>query len=151
MPRRLTAADICTVTGYSRDELNATLKVLRPYSEWQVTPRIAREFNAHDLIVLCVTSVLEHRFGMRRTAVAKLGPSLRIALAGPKVVSKKARLVVTVDPVQVEYVDMSITEKEGVVVALGPIFAIVDKYMAARTGGVVPKISYMSTGHSRTG
>jgi hypothetical protein len=88
---------------------------------------------------------------MRRTAVAKLGPSLRTALAGPKVVSKKARLVVTVDPVQVEYVDMSITEKEGVVVALGPIFAIVDEYMAARTGGVVPKISYLSTGHSRTG
>jgi hypothetical protein len=46
---------------------------------------------------------------------------------------------------------MSITEKEGVVVALGPIFAIVDEYMAARTGGVVPKISYLSTGHSRTG
>lgn len=66
---------------------------------------------------------------MRRTAVAKLGPSLRMALAGPKVVSKKARLVVTVDPVQIEYVDMSITEKEGVVVALGPIFAIVDEYM----------------------
>lgn len=138
MPRRLTAADVCTVTGYSRDELHATLKVLWPYSEEVAAPRVAREFTARDLIVLSVTRVLERRFGVRRSALAAIGEALRAALSGPKEVSKKARLVVSIEPPSVEYVNMSITEREGLVVALGPIFEKVDGYLTFDAQGLLP-------------
>lgn len=129
MPRRLTATDVHTVTGYSREGLQATLNVLWPYCEEKGTPRVAREFGARDLLVLSVTYVLENRLGMRRAALGKIGQSLRTALSGPKEVNGKARLVISIDPPNVDYVTTSITEREGIVVALGPIFEKVDGYL----------------------
>ncbi len=67
---------------------------------------------------------------MRRTALATLGAPLRSALTGPKTASKRARLVICVEPPSVEYVDLSITEKEGIVIALGPVFQRVDGYLS---------------------
>lgn len=150
MSRRLTVADVCTVTGYSRDELHATLKVLWPYSEVRAAPRVAREFTAQDMVVLCVTRALENHAGMRRTAVAKLGQALRASLSGPKVVSKKARLVISIDPLRVEYVDLSITEKEGVVVALGPIFEKVDGYLTREAQSMLPFTTDLFSSRSKT-
>lgn len=138
MPRRLTAADVCTVTGYSRDELHATLKVLWPYSEEAPAPRVAREFTARDLIVLSVTQILERRFGVRRSALAAIGEPLRTALSGPKEASKKARLVLSIEPPSVEYVNLSITEREGLVVPLGAIFEKVDGYLTFDGQGLLP-------------
>lgn len=145
MPRRLTAADVCTVSGYTRDELHATLKVLWPYSQEQAAPRVARKFAPQDLVVLSVTQVLERRFGLRRSALARIGEQLRTALTGPKEVSRKARLVISIEPASVEYVNLSITEREGLVVALGPIFEKVAGYLSfdgqgllALAPGVVP-------------
>lgn len=138
MPRRLTAADVCTVTGYTRDELHATLKVLWPYSEQLALPRVAREFQARDLIVLSVTQTLERRFGVRRNVLVRIGEPLRAALSGPREVSKKARLVLSFEPPSAEYVNTSITEKEGLVVALGPIFEKVDAYLTFDAQGLLP-------------
>lgn len=138
MPRRLTVSDVCEVTGYTRDELHATLKVLWPYNEAPAAPRVAREFTARDLVVLSVTQVLEQRFGLRRSALARIGEPLRTALSGPKEVSKKARLVISIEPPSVEYVNLSITEREGLVVALGPIFEKVDGYLTFDGQGLLP-------------
>lgn len=138
MPRQLTTTDVCKVTGYTRDELHATLKVLWPYSESQLSPRVAREFTAQDLIVLSVTQILERKLGVRRAALAQLGQPLRAALSGPKEVSKKARLVLSIDPPVVEYVNLSITEREGLVVALGPVFDKVDGYLTFDGQGLLP-------------
>lgn len=138
MPRRLTTTDVCTVTGYSRDELHATLKALWPYNEEKGSPRVAREFTARDLVVLSVTQVLEHRFGLKRTALGTIGQHLRTALSGPKEVSKKARLVISIDPPSVEYINTSITEREGMVVALGHIFEKVDGYLTFDGQGLLP-------------
>jgi hypothetical protein len=151
MPRRLTVADICAVTGYTRDELHATLKVLPPYCEERPAPRIAREFNARDLIVLSVTRVLEHRLGMRRAALACLGVPLRSALSGPKTASKRARLVVCVEPPSAEYLDLSITEKEGIVIALGPIFQRVDGYLSYDSEPQLPLASELYVSKTRAG
>lgn len=129
MPRRLTAADVCAVTGYSRDELHAILRSLWPYAEDKPSPRVAREFTPKDLLVLSVTQVLENQFGLRRTAVSALGPQLQAALAGPKDVSRNARLVITVQPPLVEYVDEESVDGQGVVVALGPLFERVDGHL----------------------
>ena len=138
MPRRLTVSDVCAVTGYARDELHATLKVLPPYNEVPLAPRVAREFNAQDLVILSVTQTLEHRFGLRRSALNAIGMLLRAALSGPKEVSRKARLIIAIDPPAVEYVDRSITEREGLVVALGSIFEKVDGYLRFDGQGLLP-------------
>jgi hypothetical protein len=130
MGRGLTSVDVCKVTGYSRDELHAILRCLWPYCEQHLAPRVAREFHAKDLLTLCVTCVLEHDLGLRRTTVATLGRPLLKALTGPRKLNANARLVVTANPPDVVYVAQSSTDRQGVVVALGPLFDRVDRYLA---------------------
>lgn len=130
MGRRLTAADVCAVTGYSRDELHALLRVLEPYCTDKPSPRVAREFTPRDLVVLGVTQVLEERYGLRRTAVAELGLQLQSALSGPRGLNRDARLSVSLRPLQVEYLGAGAMAIEGLVIALGPIIEKVDDYLS---------------------
>jgi len=130
MRRGLTTADVCEVTGYSRDELHAILRCLWPYCEEQLAPRVAREFLPKDLLTLSVTRVLEHDLGLRRAVVASLGKQLQQALSGPRKINPNARLVVTIEPQEVVYVAQNTTERQGVVVTLGPLFAKVDGYLS---------------------
>lgn len=131
MRRGLTSADVCEVSGYSRDELHAILRCLPPYCEAQATPRVAREFLPKDLLILCVTRVLEHDFGLRRAAVGSLGQALHQTLSGPRKINPNARLVVKVEPPEVIYLTQASTDRQGVVVALGPLFHKVDHYLTA--------------------
>lgn len=133
MKRGLTSADVCEVSGYTRDELHAILRCLPPYCEVQATPRVAREFQTKDLLILCVTRVLEHDFGLRRAAVGSLGKTLHQALSGPRKINPNARLIVTVEPPEVTYLAQPSTDRQGVVVALGPLFHKVDHYLTADT------------------
>lgn len=133
MSRKLTTSDVCNVTGYTRDELHAVLKCLWPYCAAKSSPRVARDFNARDLLTLSVTQTLERQFGMRRTALGLLGRQLQSALSGPKKVNRTARLVVTVEPPEVLYVNQASTDRQGVVVALGPLFDKVDSYLSFDT------------------
>ncbi|MGC1173140.1 hypothetical protein [Polaromonas sp.] len=130
MGKRLTAADVCAVTGYSRDELHALLRVLEPYCTDKPSPRVAREFMPRDLVVLGVTQLLEERYGLRRTAVAELGLQLQSALAGPKGVNRDARLLVSVRPPRIDYLEAGAIATEGLVIALGPLFEKVDDYLS---------------------
>ncbi len=129
MVRRLTAADVCAVTGYSRDELHALLRVLEPYSTDRPSPRVAREFTPKDLVVLGVTQVLEDRYGLRRAAVAKLGPQLQSVLSGPRAANRDARLAISVRPPRIDYLEAGVQPSEGLVVALAPLFEKVDDYL----------------------
>jgi hypothetical protein len=131
MRRGLTTADVCEVTGYSRDELHAILRCLWPYCDATPNPRVAREFEPRDLLVLFVTRVLEQSMGLRRVAVGSLGKLLQEALSGPRKINPNARLVVSVDPPKVVYVAQGSTERQGIVVALGPLFEKVDQYLSA--------------------
>lgn len=130
MGRRLTAADVCAVTGYSRDELHALLRVLEPYCTDKPSPRVAREFTPRDLLVLGVTQILEERYGLRRTAVGDLGRHLQDALAGPKGANREARLSISVRPPKVDYLDMGAIASEGLVIPLGPLFEKIDDYLS---------------------
>lgn len=130
MGRRLTAADVCAVTGYSRDELHALLRVLEPYCTHKPSPRMAREFTPRDLVVLGVTQILEERYGLRRTAVAELGLHLQNALAGPKGTNREARLSVSVRPLKIDYLDAGAVTTEGLLIALGPLFEKIDGYLS---------------------
>lgn len=129
MARKLTTADVCEVTGYSRDELHAILKCLWPFCDEKPSPRVARDFSAKDILTLSVTAALEHQLGLRRQAVGSLGRELQAALSGPKKVNRAARLVVTVQPPKVVYVNLASTDHQGVVIALGPLFDKVDQYL----------------------
>lgn len=135
--RGLTSADVCEVTGYSRDELHAILRCLWPYCDAAPNPRVARVFVPRDLIALCVTRVLEHELGMRRAAVGNLGKALHEALSGPRKINQNARLVLTVQPPQVIYVPQASTERQGVIVLLGPLFERVDSYLST---GINPSL-----------
>lgn len=146
MRRGLTTVDVCEVTGYSRDELHAILRCLWPYCDAAPTPRVAREFEPRDLLVLCVTRVLEHDLGLRRVAVGTLGKPLQVALSGPRKMNPNARLVVTVHPSQVLYVAQGSTDRQGVVVTLGPLFEKVDSYLST---GVYPSLRLETTVASR--
>lgn len=129
MGRRLTAADVCAVTGYSRDELHALLRVLAPYAKERPAPRVAREFTATDLVVLSVTQMLESRFGLRRTAVAEIGEMLQLACSGPRPLDEDACLAVTVRPPQVERSAPGIA-REGLLIPLAPIYDRIDTYLS---------------------
>lgn len=127
--RKLTAADVCQVTGYSRNQLRGLLNELPPYSAQATQPRVAREFTAHDLIVLSVVSALEMEHGMRRNAIAMVIESLRTTLAGPQNVNREARLLISINPPLVSIVNMGAQVHEGVLVSLGSIFEQVDRYL----------------------
>jgi hypothetical protein len=126
--RKLTAADVCEVTGYNRDQLRGVLKEL---PSWAVTPgeRVARAFTAQDLIALSVVHTLDSVMGIRRRTIASVFPKLRTALSGPKGVGVSARLIITFSPLRVEYADEKAPAPEGVTVFLQPIFDRVDGYL----------------------
>lgn len=130
MRKRLTAADVCAVTGYSRDELHALLRVLPPYNLERPVPRVAREFAAKDLLVLSVTQILEDRYGVRRTAVGELGSFLQEVLAGPRQQGIEYGLQVTVRPASAWLIDPSVPTA-GLTVLLTPIFEKIDRYLSS--------------------
>jgi hypothetical protein len=128
--RKLTAADVCAVTGYNRDQLRGLLKEL---PEWSAAPgeRMARAYSAHDLIVLSVVHVLDAVVGMRRKMIAAAFSQLQEALSGPKSIAANARLIITFAPLRVDYSDGKITVAEGLIVSLQPIFGRIDQYLGA--------------------
>lgn len=130
MGRRLTAADVCAATGYTRDELHALLRAMPPYSATRQSARVAREFTPRDLLLLGVTQQLEQRYGLKRSAVALLGTQLHDALGGPKVVNRTLRLLINVQPPQVELLEDSVNIVDGLVIALAPIMERVDDYLS---------------------
>jgi hypothetical protein len=128
--RRLTAADVCEVTGYNRDQLRSLLKEL---PDWSAAPgeRKAREYLAHDLIVLSVVHTLDVVIGIRRRSIGSVFPQLRKALSGPKPMAASARLLITFVPLRVDYFDGKAAIPEGVVVSLQSIFDRVDRYLGS--------------------
>ena len=130
--RKLTAADVCEVSGYNRDQLRALLNEL---PGWASAPkaRKAREYSAHDLIVLTVVRMLDTNIGIRRQHISRVFPYLRKALLGPKKITGNARLAVTFSPLRVDYLDDRETLREGVIVSLQPVFDRVDRYLSVGT------------------
>ncbi len=127
--RKLTASDVCEVTGYNRDQLKAVLKL----PHWSAAPgaRMAREFSPHDLIVLGVVRVLDSRVGIRRKQIGLMLTKLRQALLGPREVDRSASLAISFDPIHVEYVSGKNPSREGLLISLEPIFDRVDRYLGA--------------------
>jgi len=144
--RKLTAADVCEVTGYTRDQLRALLNELPAWSEEAPSARVAREYSAHDLIVLSVIHVLDSRVGIRRRQIASMLNQLRRALSGPRDIDRNARLAISFDPQHIDYVGSGSDIQEGVVISLGPVFDRVDQYLGAAQTGTASAQSRLQIG-----
>jgi hypothetical protein len=132
----LTVSDLCRVTGYTRDQMRGLLAEAM-CEQSSKGARIAREFNAHQLMAVTVMAELESKLGIKRSHIAGIAKRLTHALSGPRLVNPHARLFVTFDPPKVIYIgDDTLPPNDGLVMCLGRIFERVDRYLASGSAGL---------------
>jgi len=129
--RKIKTADACDITGYRRDELNYVLRDVPAYTLASRTSKTSREFTPLDLLTLCVVYTLDRKYGLRLKAIAQIFDQLRQVLAQPRSVNEGARLVISIDPPSVTYVDYPRSVEAGVVVEMHDIFSRVDYFCCA--------------------
>jgi len=136
MSRDLTINDLCQISGYSRHQMRGLLDVLPIQGNRSGGARVANTYTGLDLLLVVVCCKLETKYGLKRQVVGEVASRLVPALSGPSRVAPQARLVVTFDPVDVIYVEeANVAVPDGLVVALEPVFALVDAHLApARSG-----------------
>jgi hypothetical protein len=122
-------ADLLAISGYTRDQMRGLLDAMPAYASRNTQVRVAKQYTAQDLLVVRTCSQLESRYGLQRGAVAGLSDALRSTLSGPRPVSATARLLLTLDPPDVRYVEVTESIEEGLLVPLAPIFRAVDEYL----------------------
>lgn len=127
--RPLTIADLLAVSGYTRDQMRGLLDAIPSYAARDTKVRVAKQYTAHDLLVVRACAQLESRYQLQRAAVVAFVESLKAMLAGPRPVSTTAHLLLTFDPLDVSYVESPIDLQEGLLVPLAPIFQAVDGYL----------------------
>jgi hypothetical protein len=128
--RSITTGDLSGVTGYSRHRLRALLSVLPGYGGKAEGARIARKYSRQDLAVIAVCCELESRYGLHRDAIGRLVSDVRRALSGPKTLATAdTRLIVTLNPLSVRYVDGPSEVTAGLVVPLQAILRRIDGHL----------------------
>ncbi|WP_413443688.1 hypothetical protein [Herbaspirillum frisingense] len=92
--------------------------------------RVAANYSALDMLLIAVCCRLETLYGMRRKAVAEYAPQIAEAINRPRGVSKSSRLLLSFDPIAVEYREDSIEiVNDAVVIGLGPVLAAVSDHL----------------------
>lgn len=127
--RKITAVDLCAITGYSRDQLRGLIDKLPVFSDQETAPRVAREFTRSDVTLLAVVRVLEVQYSVRRESIASITKLLHKALTGPKAVNRNARLLISFDPQTVSYLTEDVPRQDGILMSLGPVFQRIDAYL----------------------
>ena len=126
----ITAAHIAALTGYSRDQLRGLLAELSPFSQRKGEARVANIYSSHDVIVIAICCRLEVHYGLKRAVVAALSEVISPCVAVPRPLIQGARLVLEFDPPAAHYVEHVDDIADGLVVALDPIFATIDPFVA---------------------
>jgi hypothetical protein len=127
---RLKISDLANVNGYTRFQMRGLLSELFPNAQSGEGTLAKRVFSPHELLVVTVACEIERKFGVKRAVLALASKALSEALTGPRIVARGARLVVTFTPPAATYlVADSALPQEGLVVALGGLFARVDEYL----------------------
>lgn len=137
MQRKLTVVDLCSVSGYSRDQIQAVLRLLPPYCDVPSAERVARLFSPQDLTVISVAYQLEVKCAFRRRDFKRIGVELHTQLNGPRQVTSSPVLVVSVEPASVTYHAAMSQDIEGIVIRLRPIFNTVDSYLTGEISSTV--------------
>jgi hypothetical protein len=127
--RPLTMSDLLAVSGYTRDQMRGLLDAIPTYAVRDTKARIAKQYTAHDLLVLAACARLENRYGLQRATVAGFSEQLRQVLSGPRPISTAAHLLLTFEPPEVRYVEEPLGLLEGLLIPLPPIFQAVDEYL----------------------
>lgn len=131
--RKITVADACEITGYTRNQMRALLRDLPAFGSLDGTTKSARTFTRHELLLICVIAEMETRFGIRRTAIGGLVQKLADALQVPRAVGMTARLDILFAPPSVTYSTAGGPVAEGVIIPLGPIFERIEQYLSGYT------------------
>lgn len=129
MHRKLTANDLCVLTGCTRDQLRGLLAKLPMYARRDAQERVANKYTTHDLVLVLICCLLEGRFGLRREAVVELAPGVEQALARPSVADASGWLLLSVQPSQVRRVERPEDLSDGIVMSLDPVFEQVHHYL----------------------
>jgi hypothetical protein len=137
---QLKISDLAAVAGYTRFQLHGLLNQVFPeHACGGKKIRSQRTFSPQELLVVTVVCELERSYSVKRSVLASVNLPLRQALTGPRKVSREARLVVTFTPPTATYLVPDAPVTEGIVLALGPLFARVDEYLGVaesnRDGG----------------
>lgn len=137
---QLKISDLAAVASYTRFQMRGLLDEVFPESARGGTKtRTQRTFSPQDLLIVTVACELERSYGVKRRILASVRVPLRQALSGPRKASREARLVVTFTPPTATYLVPEAPVTEGLVLALGPLFAKVDEYLgvaeSSRDGG----------------
>lgn len=127
--RSLTMADLLAISGYTRDQMRGLLDAMPAYADRNTQVRVAKRYTAQDLLVVRACTQLETRYGLQRSTVASFSSAVRAVLSGPRPVSATACLLLTFEPVDVRYVEVTERITEGLLVPLEPIFQAVDEYL----------------------
>lgn len=129
MTVKLTMSDICAVTNYSRHQVRALLESLPIYAVSDGSPRVAREFTKHDLLVLCVAAQLEQNYGLQRSAIAAVIREIYSELFGPRSANPAPLLHLTIVPPTATYLAERQDGRDGITIALQPIFEKVESHL----------------------
>lgn len=133
--RKLTANDLCALTGSTRDQMRGLLAKLPMYARREAQARVASEYTTHDLVLVLICCLLEGRLGLKREAVILLAPSIEQALARPAPVGASEWLVLGLDPPQADRLELLANVGDGIVMSLDRVFEQVDHYLVP--GGTV--------------
>jgi len=129
MRRPVTIGDLCELTGYSRDQMRGLLAELPRFANRPSAARVAQEYSNHDVMVVVLLCRLETLYGLKRGSVAALCEAVAQTIAMPRVVSKRARLLVDLATAQCDYCEDVPKVADGLVVPLEPVFSAIDAYL----------------------
>jgi hypothetical protein len=126
---QLTISDLSTVAGYTRFQMRGLLDDVFPQPARIKKGRSQRTFSPQELLLVAVACELEKKYGVRRNVVALVADALRQTLNGPRSANRSARLAITFVPPTATYLPDDQAVKEGLILALGDVFASVDEYL----------------------
>jgi hypothetical protein len=127
----LKVSDLAKVTGYSRFQLDGFLKKAFAGSFVGKRSGAQRKFSPHDLLVVAIACEIERKYQIERSALARVTEALYKTLLQPRRANREARLLITITPPVVLYLEPNSPVTEGLVMNLGPLFARVDEYLGA--------------------
>ena len=132
---QLKISDLTKVTGYTRFQMRGMLDEVFPVSAHVKDGGSQRTFSPQELLLVAVACEIEKKYGVRRSVLALASESLRKALTGPRASNREARLVVTFEPPTATYLVSDAPVREGLVLELGHLFALVDEYLGVAGPG----------------
>jgi hypothetical protein len=121
-------ADLCSLTGYTRDQVRGLLDALPPMGQRDGRRRAATSYSLQDLFFISLCCRLEQHYGLKRDKVAVLAPHIGAQLVNPHETGFD-HLLVQFDPPSARNVDKIEGVADGLIVALEPVFEQVDGYL----------------------